>query len=32
VSLLVGRFEFLLNTWLLANFWRLLFPAAPPPH
>ena len=21
-----------LNTWLISNFWRLLFPAAPPPH
>ena len=32
VSLLVGRFEFLINTWLISNLWRLLFPAAPPPH
>ena len=27
VSLLVGRFEFLLNTWLIANLWRLIFPS-----
>jgi hypothetical protein len=26
VSLLVGRFEFLLNDWLIAGFWRLIFP------
>jgi hypothetical protein len=26
VSLLVGRFEFLIHRWLLENFWRLLFP------
>ena len=26
VSLLVGRFEFLLNTWFLDSFWRLIFP------
>jgi hypothetical protein len=26
VSLLVGRFEFLLNRWILDSFWRLIFP------
>ena len=27
VSLLIGRFEFLINDWLIGSFWRLLFPA-----
>jgi hypothetical protein len=27
VSLLVGRFEFLINRWLLENLWRLIFPS-----
>jgi len=27
VSLLVGRFEFLLNRWLIESLWRVLFPA-----
>ena len=26
VSLLVGRFEFLIDRWLVESFWRLLFP------
>jgi len=26
VSLLVGRFEFLINRWLIESFWRLIFP------
>ena len=31
VSLLLGRFEFLINRWLIENLWRLIFPAGPPP-
>jgi hypothetical protein len=31
VSLLVGRFEFLINTWLIANFWNLIHPVASAP-
>ena len=27
VSLLVGRFEFLINRWLIENLWRLIAPA-----